>query len=183
MIFEKLANDAEISQFLCNECSENNAAVEFNENLIYYQDYVVLKVDDYYNSLNLAETPASPDCLIIVKCQEENHYRIYIVELKDIANQRGFNIKNMREKFKTCVNDFMKGVLHDFLSEEQYVFEEIALYFVSDPYNENQNGSRVSKNKATKMDSLLALNTTPYIYDGKRLSIQHRITNPVIMPC
>lgn len=182
MLLDKLSSDPIISQFICEECSENNFAAEFEDKLKKSKNYLIIKVDDYYNSLQTDnQTPPSPDCLIFVKCDDANNYNIYIIELKNIKSKNGFNIKNIRSKFKTCVNSFMKDVIRNYLNDDKLVFNNIKLYFVTDPYNERLCGSRLSK--ATKMDALLALNTQPFIFDGKRLFIEHKFKNPIITSC
>mgnify|MGYP001345367383 CR=1 FL=1 len=183
MLFQAIRSDGNISPFLGTECSENGVSVNIENRLNPANDYLIIKVDDYYNSINIANRPPSPDCLVIVKCAEENSYKIYIVELKDINSQKGFDIKNIREKFSTCINDFMKGVLDCHLSDEALSFTEVNLLFVSNPYNESYEGERHLKSKSTKIDSLLALNTRPFRYDGKRLGIQHKSSSPTITPC
>ncbi|MHB8259456.1 MAG: hypothetical protein ACYDCN_01485 [Bacteroidia bacterium] len=180
MLIQELKNSQVVANFLCDVCSERGFSADIN-NVISQDDHVIIKVDDYYNSLG-TKVPASPDCLIVIKCADGN-FTIFIVELKDIANQHGFSNKNIREKFETCLNDFMQNVLRSHFVESQYIFNKIELYFVTDPYNQQNNPNRAKLNKTSKIDALLAMNTKPFNFDGKRLGIRHKIESPMINPC
>ncbi len=124
---EKIKSNSVLSDFLSNDCSENNVSTTFDHS-IKSDDFVIIKVDDYYNSLSLVDTPPSPDCLIILKCIRSG-YSLSIIELKSISNSKGFTVDNMIKKFETCLYDFIEKRFSDLLLID---YKRIRLYFVSD---------------------------------------------------
>jgi len=113
---------------LCREtCEENNARVEFSKQLA-EDNYIVLKVDAYYNSLRIHNPPPSIDCLILVKCDTNECYDFYLVELRDIKSSKGFEIENIQQKFATTIDDFLNDKFKDIL--DAYCINDFKLYFV-----------------------------------------------------
>lgn len=176
MLIDELKQFEPIQEHIADECAENGCKADIDKS-IGKDAFIIIKPDSYYNSMS-GIRPPSPDCLIIIRCGE-NEYNIYIVELKDISNSGGFSITNIREKFNTCLNDFMQGILSDFFINSNYIIRDVKLFFVTDPYDE-LSGSRIRLSKTTKMDALLAMNTKPFRFGEKRLGIEHRAENPVI---
>ena len=64
-----------LKDFTGYECEENKYFVKMADD-IPGDHYLVIKVDNYYNSLNLAKTPPSIDCLVPLKCRN-NDFVIY----------------------------------------------------------------------------------------------------------
>ncbi len=123
----RIKNDPILSHFICDNCSENDISVTFDQR-INKEEYVIIKVDDYYNSLNRERPPPSPDCLIVLKCNDIE-YSLSIVELKAIKNSQGFTFDNMIGKFETCVYDFIEHKFSELLFID---YKRIKLFFVSD---------------------------------------------------
>ena len=169
------------SKYLCSECEENGFSTNIDPS-IPLEKYVIIKVDNYYNSLNIEKRPASPDCLIVLECTN-NEYKIYIIELKNIKDQSGFAPVNIREKFETCVYDFMSNIYRDVFYDTSFKFKSIKPFFVTDPYDLRSNPDKNSKIKNTRIDALLAMNTKAILFDNKKLSIEHSYISPTIKPC
>lgn len=91
MLLSQLRASPVTRNILCDECSENAFKADLNP-VINPIDYVIIKVDSYYNSLPMEERIPAPDCLIVVRCGE-GEYSIYVVELKDISGLRGFETR------------------------------------------------------------------------------------------
>ena len=158
----------ELSNYIEDTCCENGVCVNFDEN-IPQDSYVILKVDNYYNSLNIEHRPASIDCLIIRKC-EESGYGMTLVELKNIETGRGFDVKNMTEKISTTLYDFIKNKFKNPLDIQ---YKDIKLYFVS-----NQEIYR--RDLGLKMEVLINVR---FKYDERTLMIIPRMPNPAIKKC
>lgn len=163
-----IREDIILSEFICEECSENEVSVSFDDGIT-ANDYVIIKVDDYYNGLNLEKTPPSPDCLIVLKCCESGH-ALAIVELKAICNSKGFTLINMISKFETCINDFIEVKFPDLLSVD---YKRIKLYFVSDI-------EVYRRDIGLKMELLM---NTRFRYRDKLLMITPYKPIPVIKKC
>ena len=106
MIIEKIKSHETLSQFLVEECCENNVSVTFQEDVA-SESYVIIKVDDFYNSLDIEKRPPSLDCLIIRRCLNVG-FGLTLVELKEIHSGQAFDLDNMKAKFETCLDDFMQ---------------------------------------------------------------------------
>lgn len=170
-MLDKIYKTEALLPFLKKECYENEVGISLDKG-INEDDYVVIKVDDYYNSLNLGkDTPPSPDCLIIRKC-EHTGYGLTIVELKNIQTAKGFNVNNMIGKFNTCINDFIMIRFKDLLFKE---YVDIKLYFVSkiNPYNKN-------RDKGLRLETLIE---KKIIYNGAKYMIAPDLPNPTIKKC
>jgi hypothetical protein len=175
-----VCSDPALSSFLCEACSENGFAVGFNPALA-PENRVVIRVDAYYNSLSWSATeptPPSPDCLIIVRCTD-GRYRLYVVELKDVGVARNINrnLGQIREKFKTCLSDFMSNRFRKYFFNERYEYARLDLWFITNPY-----GSRPdTKDRGLRYDYMLS--DPPLYFLNRKYSVQHSPTHPVVEPC
>jgi len=158
-----------LSKFIEPTCCENGVCVSFSEDLS-NDDYVIIKVDKYYNSLNILARPASPDCLIIRKCVR-NGYGLAIVELKNISNSHGFEVNNLKEKFETCIYDFVGNKFKNPLDDIEY--KDIKLFFVS-------NIELYKRDLGLKMETLMNFRIK---YQGKSIMINPKMPSPTISNC
>jgi hypothetical protein len=92
-MIERIVQDPLLSLLVCDECAENEVSVTF-DGAIDRSDYVILKVDDFYNSLNIEKRPPAPDCLIVLKCKEKGH-ALAVVELKNIHTGSSLPLDNL----------------------------------------------------------------------------------------
>ena len=168
MLIERIKKHSTLSKFVHPKCEDEGICVDI-DNRILSDNVVVIKVDDYYNSLNLFETPASPDCLIILKCKNSG-YAIYIVELKGIKSTKRFTVKNMDEKFSTCIYDFICKKFKDLLDID---YKRINLYFVSN--------IKIYKRDAAL--SMKILQSRRFKYRNKKYFIEPKMPIPAIKPC
>ena len=183
-----LRNDPLLQPFLKDACAEHGMAATVSS-AIAPDDIVIISPDGYFNSAighaQHAELdgqpPKSPDCLVVVRCHDGT-FSIFVIELRDILNQRGFRIEDIRAKFNTCLHDFMEGVLGTHFNNTDYRLNKVRLLFVSDPYGGREHQKqRVQYSKGPKLDLLLTL--PPFRFDGRPLGIQHHATDPLISPC
>lgn len=158
-----------LSKFVEDTCCENDICVTF-ENGIPPDSYAIIKVDNYYNSLKLGKkTPASIDCLIIRKCVKTG-YGLTLVELKKIETAKGFELENMRQKFKTTLYDFIKI---RFKNPLDINYSEIKLYFVSKQ-------EIYKRDLGLKMEVLI---NTKFKFNDRNLMIRPELPNPTIKNC
>lgn len=168
MIIEKIKTHEILSQYVEDTCCENGICVTFDDQ-ISSDSYVIIKVDKFYNSLNIEHRPASLDCLIIRKCIEKG-YGMTLVELKNVHNTDGFTIENMKEKFQTTLFDFIKIKFKELLDID---YSDIQLFFVS-------------KNEIYKRDLSLKMEVLMNIrfkFNDKNLMIKPKMPNPTIKNC
>ncbi|TAE45350.1 MAG: hypothetical protein EAZ44_03485 [Cytophagia bacterium] len=168
MIIERIKKHEILSQYVEDTCCENEICVTFDEQ-IPFDSYAIIKVDKFYNSLNIEHRPASIDCLIVKKCIDGG-YGMTLVELKNIKSSSAFEFENIKEKFETTLFDFIKEKFKEIL----YInYEEIKLFFVS-------------KNEIYKRDLGLKMETlieTRFKFNGKTLMIIPKMPNPTIKNC
>ena len=167
MIKRIKSNDV-LADFIGDTCCENGICVTFDAD-ISSNDYAIIKVDSYYNSLNLERTPPSIDCLIIRKCIKKG-FGLTLVELKKTETGKGFDIINMQEKFKTTLYDFVKGRFKNPLDID---YSEIKLFFVS-------RQEIYKRDLGLKMEVLI---NTRFKFNGKNLMIIPQMPTPTIKNC
>lgn len=129
-LIEKIRNDDVLQEFIEETCEENSVCIHLDEKIT---NFVIIKVDKYYNSLHKTVL-ASPDCLIIYECINNNAnnsintYSVAIVELKAISENKKFNFANLTEKFETCFNDFMGDKFSQYFDKD---FQTVKLFFIT----------------------------------------------------
>lgn len=111
-MFDKILNEPDLFGIVCGGCSENGAAVDFDDSLKLYNGelddakVLILKPDAFYSSSRMANPPPSPDCLILINCLTNSEYRLYLVELKDVSDTQQLRSQIITEKFKTMTEQF-----------------------------------------------------------------------------
>jgi hypothetical protein len=180
MLIDLLRKDTTISPYFCNECVENDVSIDIDQS-ISNEEILIIKVDNYYNAnVPIDLRPKSPDCLIIQRCSD-NTYIIYIVELKNIANQDGFTVKGIEEKFITCLDDFMSVRFANYFHDNSFNYSSIKLYFISDPYGFKNDPEKQLKMRGHKLDLLISIRIPRYF--NQHLYIDPKIPNPKINNC
>ncbi len=117
-LLNQLKQEATITDFFRPECEDEGICIEVDED-IDENSILIIKPDDYYNSLNLDKTPASVDCLIIQYC-ESGIYKIYLIELKNFKNARQIDNKNLIEKYRTTLFDFISDRYRHIFNEFEF---------------------------------------------------------------
>jgi len=186
-MFSKIINHEELSKILSDSCKENNIEANISNYLInkYQKAYLVLKTDKYYNSLsfkNDEKTPPSTDCLILVKCNKQNCYDLYLIELKNINKPKRFEVENIKDKFKTVIDDFMESRFKDIFNNEKYC--KFNCYFITNPYGfkgTQEEYDKKIKTKGLKLDSFNSMK--PLVFNKKVTMIKSILPNPIIESC
>lgn len=167
-MIENIRADEVLQNYLADECCENDVCVTFHED-ISRENYIIIKVDDYYNSLNIEQRPPSLDCLIIRKCLSTG-YGLTLVELKNIKSSDGFTVENMKAKFEICLSDFMQKRFKILLDKD---YKHIELFFVS-------NIEIYKRDLGLKLE---ALSSVKFKYRSKTLMIKPKMPHPTITSC
>jgi hypothetical protein len=165
-LFRRIRENQELQAIERATCEEHDVCVEIDDK-IDKADIIILKVDDYYNSLNIEKRPKSPDCLILQRCLG-GQYKLTIAELKDSKDTT--YVTEVSEKFKTCLEDFMAIRFKDLLYRD---YQELKLYLVS----------KVELYKRDLGPRMEVLISKRFEFRGKKYLIQPFMPNPAIKPC
>lgn len=167
MLFDRLKNDPILSVFIRPQCEDEGLCVDIDER-IEKENILIFKPNDFYNSLNFEKRPASPDCLILVKCQSGiDKFCLTIVELK---NTKDFDYQNIDNKFNTCFDDFMSKKFKDYFYRD---YVDIKLYLVS----------KVEIHRRDLGLKMKFLMNKKFIFREKRYMIMPKMPTPVVKPC
>ncbi len=185
-MFDEIKQNSELFELIRYDCSENRISAEFDQYLK-EDEYIILKPDAYYNTIKFAAPPPSVDCLIIVKCDSNQGYDFYLIELKNIKSKSGFDKKNIEEKFQTVIEDFLKHRFKDIFLKDSYNINNLYLFFISDPYGLGKNArdeqyDSFIKTKGLKLKALQLIK--PFKFRGKIAEIKPSLPHSVqIKPC
>lgn len=177
-MFDAILNNPELFGIRRETCEENDICIEFDSQL-QESDYIILKIDAYYHSKDIHNPPPSIDCLIIVKCKENKGFDFYLVELRGTKNTQGFKVDNIRNKFKTTVEDFLKNKFASiFLAD--YRLNSLKVYFVSEILSRLDDETYRKKIERTRLKSLKDFKLE---FKNKVAFISPELPNPLINPC
>lgn len=167
-MIKRIKTHSILSNYIEDTCCENGICVTFDKN-ISPNSYAIIKVDKFYNSLNIEKRPPSIDCLIIRECIDTG-YGMTLVELKNIQTGKGFDVDNLKDKFQTTLLDFIKT---RFKNPLDVYYSDIKLYFIS-------NQEIYKRDLGLKMDVLI---NTKLKFNDKTLMIHPRMPTPTIKNC
>lgn len=186
-MIQQIKTDLTLIPYLVNKLEDAGLEVGISPN-VSTDDYAAIKVDDYYNGLRINPTPKSIDFLIVVDC-ECNTYVMYMLELKNVNAPSGINKRDIYEKFKNTIEDFIKKRYCSIFLNDRYKYKDIKLYLVSDCYHLSNSFStyeqfRDLNKKIGKRDSLkvdFSLTFKPFRLKGKILIIEYDFPpNPIV---
>lgn len=167
MLFERIKRDAVLAQFIRDKCEDEGICVDIDER-ISEDKMLIIKVDNYYNSLNIEKRPPSPDCFILVQCETHiNEFCLTIVELKGTGR---FDFDNVEGKFLTCFNDFMLTKFKKYFNRD---FHKIQLLLVSETES-------CKRDLGLKMKVLINKKLT---FRDKKYMITPKMPTPAVKPC
>lgn len=181
-MFDAIYDNQDLLTIIRNECCENGYKVSIAEELHDSNSVLILKIDAYFNSVNIHNPPPSVDCLIIVKCATNDCYSIHLAELRNISSPNGFNKENIVSKFQTTIDTFLKDKFATIFSNQTYC--SFKCYFVTNPYNFQGNQSDYDEHinaNGLKLDFFSGIE--PFELWGKYALIEPKLPNPAIVPC
>jgi hypothetical protein len=172
MLINDLRADASLAPYIRQTCCETDFCVDFDP-AIPADDYLVVKVDDFYNAaVPNPDTPKSPDCLIVQRCAA-GHFHVHVVELKNVKYQSDLDQEAIWDKFHTCLTDFMSDRFRSYFYKEDYDFK-LQLYLVAGRV-------RPSYTMNFELDWLLSIR--PLQFANKFYGVKPENPNPLIRPC
>lgn len=183
-MFEEILNDPDLFSLYREICEENDICITFSEKLV-EDNYLILQLDAYYHSSRMHNPPPSIDCLIIVKCDTNACYNLYLVELKDIKSPKGFQIENIKQKFRTVIDDFLSLRFAYIFLNPDYCINEFKLYFVSDACRLkqlNMTEEQYRKKLLTTKYKVFSM-LKPFSFRNKKALIEPLLPNPLITNC
>lgn len=131
-MIQKIKNCKELIPYLKKVIEDEGIEVGIEECLL-PEKMVIIKVDDYYNSLHLKFPPKSIDFAVVVDC-ECDWYVLYLLELKNVNSPKKLSVKDIQEKFENTIYDFLSQRFEKIFMANQYKYKDIKLYLVSDAY-------------------------------------------------
>ncbi|MGB1243284.1 MAG: hypothetical protein ACPG49_12225 [Chitinophagales bacterium] len=173
MLIENLKNEELLKDFIKESCEDEGICIAIEEG-VEKVDLLVIKPDEYYNSLKIEKRPASVDCMVIQRCKE-NHFHIYLIELKNVKNLRGVKKEkdNLREKFETCLMDFIRGRFREhFVKEEFEITFKLRLV-----------AGKITDTVVKRHSLKFLMQIPPFQYFGKFLAIDGYPTDYIIPKC
>ena len=189
-MIQEIKSCKELIPYLRDRIEDENLEVEIEDNLREEQ-YAIIKVDDFYNSLHIASPPKSIDFVVTVDC-ECFSYVLYLLELKNVNSPQKLNIRDIQDKFHTTIYDFLTERFGYIFLNDKYKYKAIKLYLVSDAYGlsekyatyEEYRKIQDKKQRIQMKDSLRVdcnLASRLYKFKGKIVQINYDIPpNPVI---
>lgn len=189
-MIQEIKSCKELIPYLRDRIEDENLEVGIEDNLREEQ-YAIIKVDDFYNSLHIAYPPKSIDFVVTVDC-ECFSYVLYLLELKNVNSPQKLNIRDIQDKFHTTIYDFLTERFGYIFLNDKYKYKAIKLYLVSDAYGlsekyatyEEYRKIQDKKQRIQMKDSLRVdcnLASRLYKFKGKIVQINYDIPpNPVI---
>ncbi len=189
-MIQEIKSCKELIPYLRDRIEDENIEVEIEDNLREEQ-YAIIKVDDFYNSLHIASPPKSIDFVVTVDC-ECYSYVLYLLELKNVNSPQKLKIRDIQDKFHTAIYDFLTERFGYIFLNDKYKYKAIKLYLVSDAYGlsekyatyEEYRKIQDKKQRIQIKDSLRVdcnLASRLYKFKGKIVQIHYDIPpNPVI---
>jgi hypothetical protein len=145
----QIEQEKKLKQYTTRKIEDAGLKIEVDPTLK-NEDYIAIKVDDFYNGLKLGgETPKSVDFIVSVDCQC-NAYVLYVLELKN-TERVSFSTKDIHEKFDTTFEDFMKVKFCHIFQNDAYKYKDVKLFIVSKAYMEAAQYGSYEKFKKTMM--------------------------------
>lgn len=168
-LIETIKSNSEIADFIKPKCEDGGICVEIDES-VSNENYVIIKVDEFYNSLKIKSPPPSVDCLIVQLCSNGS-YRVLLVELKNVKQAKLIDNKNLTEKFRNTLFDFMSNRFKSIFDEHEF---RTQLLLCAGRVNDELN-------KSLTLDFLLGLR--PIKFRNKLMGIDGYPPTPTIKPC
>lgn len=187
-MINQIKSNKKLSAYLSHNIEDAGMQIEV-DNALSEDEYIGIKLDDYYMGLKLGgETPKAVDFIVAVDCECDS-YALYILELKNVKSAQQFTTKDIEDKFETAVCRFMDKEYKDIFKNPKYKYKQVKLYLVSSAYLNSLGAGTFEEyakllKKIGKKDSLtkdIHLSYKAFYFYGMRLFIDREIPpNPVI---
>ena len=165
-MFDLIICHSELSGILRRSCDENKICVEICDKLLSNDDLnddliQILKIDDYYSSRRMHNPPPSIDCLVILKTAE-NEFGLILIELRDVTGTSLVKPKDMLEKYKTTINNFMLDEFSSIFCNDNFTISFLKLWLITNPFkiphlSDNQYNKKVKGTVLEQYNSIKPL--------------------------
>lgn len=200
MLLERIKTDSRFSSYMAQShgvpverkiidttCCENNICADIDDS-IGQENYVIVKVDTYFQKFYRENTPKGVDCLILVKGRFDK-YCLYLVELKDEGSSGIRNkIDIITEKFQDTIDFLLKN--REFALYFNRIFEDANFFLISKVYFDSERrNQRDSLLEAQAYRNLLnkiykiPLNPVRGTELAVSINMKHRDTEKLITTC
>lgn len=190
-MFDQIRNHPELFGLIRGTCSENNIGINFANSLLdgqgeLRQDTVlILKTDHFYSSNRMHNPPPAVDCLVVVRCDGNNGFDYYLIELRNTRRTASVNLSEMKKKFDTVLQDFLGSKFKDIFFADGTFVNNIKLYLVTDPLgirNRNLSEEEIRRIfRGTVLDAYGSM--PPFRFRDKVLVIEPLLPDPMIKDC
>jgi hypothetical protein len=177
-----IRSKGDLIPFFTDTLLENEVGVIISEAMP-RDSYIAVDIDTYYHKAGPHPTPAIADILLAARrLSHKDQFHIYVVEMKNIKTPKGFKTKNIYEKFKTAVDDFMKTRYKDIFLDTKFKVEKFELFFITDAYQLKRRGFTENTIKSFLSIPKIAMlqSMQPFIYRHFKAMIQYRMPNPML---
>lgn len=128
-----------LSPFTADTIEENGTKVDidnryYNGVTLNQQMIVNIKVDEYYQSLRLGQTPASVDNLVVIP-RGIDLLSIYVIELKNLADINYLKPENINRKFTNTLADFIENRFNHHFSDQENNLADLNLLLVCNQFD------------------------------------------------
>lgn len=178
-MIQMIKQEARLKKYLYHEIEDAGVSVEVDSKLS-EDEYIGIKIDEYYMGLCQKVTPKSVDFIVAVDC-ECDWYALYVLELKNVSSPS--STKEIHEKFDTAIHHFMSEDFKDIFLNDKVKYKEIFLYLVTKAYQKAIEMGSFEKylelrRKLNERDSLIiddGLTTKPYRFRKKLYQIRREV--------
>lgn len=184
-MIQRIKQTKALKPYQHQKIEDAGVAVDVDEKLS-EQEYIGIKVDDYYMGLKLqGETPKAVDFIVVVDCGF-NWYTLYILEMKDTNS---YTTRDIHEKFDTAINRFLQVDFKEIFLDDRYKYRLVKLYLVrpfkpAEKYSNYEEYKKIQEKIRTK-DTLAIdqkLGDKIYRFRNLLLRIEREIPpNPLIV--
>ena len=184
-MIKTICNTKALKDFLYWDFEDAGVRIDVDQKLE-KDEYVGIKVDDYYHRKNAVKPiPKAVDFLISVDCSSDA-YVLYIIELKGNKKRDSFTAEDIQEKFETTIEAFMKREYADIYCNDRYRYKDVLLYLVSTRFLERARKlgidhykdyvalrNKISGNDTVNLD--VGLSGKLYNFRGRVLKIEREL--------
>ena len=117
-MLQKIKGERTLKPYIRYKIEDAGIEVNVDEKLT-SEDYVGIKVDDYYAGLHEAIIPKAVDFAIVVDCSCST-YVLYLLELKNVNSPKHLIISDIHEKFKNTISDFLSDRFKEIFMNGKY---------------------------------------------------------------
>lgn len=176
-MIKAIQQDSKLENFIHYDFEDSGVKVNVCSSLS-KNDFIGVKIDDYYNATQPGTAPKSIDFIVSVDCSCGS-YGLYLLELKSYKRSKSLSIKEIYEKFNTTVSDFVKSQFQSIFENPKYKYKFVYLYLVADVYKETTKTGKHIPKDSLKVDSELTKKI--YKIHGKACRIEYILPTNLII--